>query len=472
MNVGAAQLEITPKPGLDLTGFAVRPQPSTAVLDPLFVRAAFFEDGSERLLWLHTDLLAFSTNSAEKLRRAIRDECGLPFERILLVTTHTHSGPAAISLTGCGEMDPAYVEWLEGRLRQAARLAMQDPEPCQLVVEEGHCDLGVNRRDSSAGYRDHRVGVLGWRRADGTYKAVLLCYAMHPVCLRSSQISGDWPGETARVLTEALPGRPIVLVSCGACGDINPPEVGVAPAQMRAWGQQVAEAVVSRLLSARAKAADGARLQVRLTSVDLPVEDASPESVKNYSARCLADAAGHWEFGRRFSQAVETWRRNMLGQMVSGSPGGARAELGAVSFGSARVMLVNAEIFSRFNELTCHGHPVPVYTAGCANGMIGYVAPREAYSEGGYEVVWSMLFYNVPRLREGGLELLAGHARRLLAEMDDAGAAVQPASQACDAEPTLSRSTGVASTSERSLKSTQICNVNRPAAHDAGGVVR
>lgn len=58
MIVGTAQLDITPQPGIDLVGFAVQSQPSTGVLDLLAARALYLEDGPERLLWLHVDLLA------------------------------------------------------------------------------------------------------------------------------------------------------------------------------------------------------------------------------------------------------------------------------------------------------------------------------------------------------------------------------------------------------------------------------
>ena len=67
MIVGTSQIGITPQPGIELAGFAIRPQPSTSVLDRLSVRGLYLEDGPERLLWLHADLIALelllSTNT-------------------------------------------------------------------------------------------------------------------------------------------------------------------------------------------------------------------------------------------------------------------------------------------------------------------------------------------------------------------------------------------------------------------------
>lgn len=59
LKVGASQLDITPEPGVELSGFAARIQPSIGVLDPLFAKALYLGDGGERVLWIHCDLVGF-----------------------------------------------------------------------------------------------------------------------------------------------------------------------------------------------------------------------------------------------------------------------------------------------------------------------------------------------------------------------------------------------------------------------------
>ncbi|MGH7951651.1 MAG: hypothetical protein ACREFE_06995 [Limisphaerales bacterium] len=415
MNVGTSQIEITPKPGIDLAGFAVRPQPSTSVLDPLWIRALYLEHGTERLLWLHADLVALDQHLADRLRRRLELESRIPFSRILLSTTHTHSGPATIQFTGCGEIVPTYVAWLEDQFSRAASHAVNNLEPCRLVVAEGQCELGVDRQNFTTPHTDPRVGASGWYRDDGTFKAVFLCYSMHPVCLQGSQISADWPGETARILSDSLPGRPVALVSSGACGNINPPKTDVTPQQMRKWGRQIAESVVNQLLAASCKMGLKDSLKFNSVSVSLPKEGWSIEQVEEYRAICLANPAGRREFGECFSHAVETWRSKMLDQLRRGESSFIHAELGMIFFGPVAIATVNGEIFSQFIELMSSQNGCSVYTVGCANGMIGYIPSADAYVDGGYEVSWAMLFSNLPRLRKGGLEMLAQHANRLLA---------------------------------------------------------
>lgn len=418
MKVGTAQVNITPEPGIELAGFAIRDQPSTRVLDPLWVRVLYLEDAGEKVLWIHGDVLAFDEKIVRQLRDWIQQELGIPSERVIIAATHTHSGPATIQLVGCGKLDAAYVNWMVGKFREAVVAAVKNPEPCRPVFTEGHCQLGIDRVNHSFKHTDTRVGAIGWRRDDGSFKAAVLSYSMHPVCLRDTVVSGDWPGETARFLSATLPGSPVVIVSSGACGNVNPPEVGVTADQTYKWGRQVAQSVVSRLLNEPSEpATDGEfDLRMRTVTIKLPLESWSVCGIERHATTCLADASGHREFGVKFAEAIENWRVNMLQQLARGRPPEVQVELGILSLGCVTMLTVNAEVFSRFNELVNSKSVGPVYTVGCANGMLGYLASLDARLSNGYEVSWSMFFYNKPKLPAGGLERVAQEAIGFVAE--------------------------------------------------------
>ena len=60
MNVGAAEVDITPDFEVELCGFALREQPGTGVLDPIFAKAIYLDDErGGRLMWIVADILAF-----------------------------------------------------------------------------------------------------------------------------------------------------------------------------------------------------------------------------------------------------------------------------------------------------------------------------------------------------------------------------------------------------------------------------
>ncbi len=112
MNLGSSQVDITPRPGINLAGFAARIQPSTGVLDPLFCRALYLADGDEKLLWLHCDLIGFNGAIVVDFRRWAAKALGLDAGHIMLSGTHTHSGPCTIHLQEASGYDTNYVGWL------------------------------------------------------------------------------------------------------------------------------------------------------------------------------------------------------------------------------------------------------------------------------------------------------------------------------------------------------------------------
>ena len=308
MNVGISQIDITPKPGVELSGFAARTQPSTGVLDPLFAKALYLADGGERVLWIHCDLVGFDREIVLAFRDWARERFGLDAGQVMLSATHTHSGPCTIHLHECGSYDPAYVELLQGRLREAAEAALGQTEECEVVATEGHLDLAVDRRQQASKHTDPRVAALGFRRNDGTFKAVLVNYPMHPVALGSSnrQISADMPGQAALRLSRLLRGNPVVLVTNGACGNLNPPAENVPFAQIEAWGGQIADAVAVRL--AQTPPTPGPLFRVAARIFPLPLDVLDVAGIEAFARKALLDKKSLAEWGDKYRRTVEQWR--------------------------------------------------------------------------------------------------------------------------------------------------------------------
>src|SRR5438067_1530257 len=116
MILGAASIDITPDFAVDLCGYALRVQPSTGVLEPIFARAIFLEDGKEKLLWVACDLIAFERDFVEQFRAWAQRELGLQPHHVLLSATHNHAGPATIHLNACGEYSERYITILRPKL--------------------------------------------------------------------------------------------------------------------------------------------------------------------------------------------------------------------------------------------------------------------------------------------------------------------------------------------------------------------
>ena len=416
MRVGTCQVDITPAPGGELCGFAARTQPSTGLLDPLYARVLYLESRGERLLWVHCDLIGLDNGIVTSFRRWAECSRGLALDRVLLTASHTHSGPATIHLREAGSFDAAYVALLETKLQEASVAAASCTEEAAVVGVEGRLDLAVDRRGQASAHTDPRVAAVGFRRPDGSFVAVVANYAVHPVALgaENRQISADLHGQAAARLSALLPGAPVVLFTNGACGNLNPPALGVPFEQVCDWGGEMAAAVAGPLATAAPRTDDSLRVACRVVPLALEVIDEDSLRRLCDSALSLPSAAA---WGEKYRRVVGAWAADQRRALEVSHPTHRVAEIFAVRRGGADFVGVNAEVFSAFSPLLrgCAGGPV--YPVGYANGNWGYLASREAYEEGGYEVEEAHFFYGGLRPQAGSLELLADEACRLLSAL-------------------------------------------------------
>jgi neutral ceramidase len=417
MKVGISQVDITPAPGVELSGFAVRAQPSIGVLDPLFAKALYLEHGDEQLLWVHCDVIGFDAELVSAFRRTARERWRLDQTRVMLSATHTHSGPGTLRLRECGAYDPGYGNHLLERISHAANSARRHTETCDVVTIETPLVLAIDRRGGADAHTDPRVSATGFRRANGTWAAVLVNHAIHPVALGpgNRRISADIPGRTAAALSALLTGNPPVLVTNGACGNLNPPASNVSASTMTDWGREIAAAVAGPMKSAPVAAE---RLGVQTRRVSLPLDCFRGEEIDAYVQHSLQTASFHAAWGDRFRHAVEHWRRSLREAEAGGSTATTRdVELMAVALGDAIFVGVNAEVFSRFTVQVRSLSRQTVYVVGYANGVLGYLPTNAAFAEGGYEVDAAHFFYGGFRFKAGALEQLTQEAVALVGQL-------------------------------------------------------
>ena len=102
LRAGVSVLDITPPIGLELGGLGLRQQPSVGILDALFAKALVVEDDDVRVAIVSCDLLGFSNQYDDGLRKAIVGSGLVEAENVMIACTHTHAGPATQFLRGCG----------------------------------------------------------------------------------------------------------------------------------------------------------------------------------------------------------------------------------------------------------------------------------------------------------------------------------------------------------------------------------
>ncbi len=198
MRAGFGKTEITPPLGVELAGYGYYlRRAADRVLDPLFVRAAAFEQDGNTYLLVSCDCLGLSRDIVRDVENALERDRGIPSDHITLVSVHTHTGPAMKYHGGCGEVSPDYVRTVPGKIVSACRAALND-----LAEVTG---LRFFRRPIQRQWAYNRA--CGQNPVDGQTRffrvdrkngppLVLASYACHAVCQGNIRgISADYPGK-------------------------------------------------------------------------------------------------------------------------------------------------------------------------------------------------------------------------------------------------------------------------------------
>src|ERR1043166_9228934 len=94
LRVGISKIKITPAEPVMLAGYGSRNKLSDGVAADLHARAFAIEDGSSVTVIVTADIIAFGPILSRSIKTEAQRRFGLPEERILLVGSHTPTGPA------------------------------------------------------------------------------------------------------------------------------------------------------------------------------------------------------------------------------------------------------------------------------------------------------------------------------------------------------------------------------------------
>jgi hypothetical protein len=406
--VGAAVADITPPLNVGLLMSSGRElwEPFEGVRLPICVRTVVVERDGQRVAIVSLDLLGLAGGAVGGIncfkRQVVQAADSLVrASELILCCTHTHTSPESAALTDLYQT-PAFQAWskhLAQSIAATIRDATDAARPCRLTMGS-HLTSGMtlNRRiQTTKGIRsvrhpippdefigpegptDDMVRVAAF--VDGTDKpvAMLINFTAHPViemCIK--QMSPDYPGEMCLQLEQRHPdAMPLFLQ--GACGNINPPNVGTGAEDSRQYGHQLADAVDEALKNSTL--ADGDELLLRWRSVALPLrsDEEQPEG-KSLSTR-----------------------------------------IAAAKIGNAAMVFLPGEPFVEIALAIHKASPFP-FTAvvGYSDDYIGYVPTDRAFDNGGYEVKpgrWSRLAPGSEAIvRDKSIQLLGALQQSLQSE--------------------------------------------------------
>ncbi len=408
--VGIARREITPGGSIWMAGYASRNQPSQGVLQPLWAKVLVLEDSQgTRAAIVTMDLIGVDRGLSETVCRRVLPTTGIPRERILLNSSHTHSGPVVAGvapLVFALEGDQlaavtAYAKTLEDCLVEVIEAAAKDLQPGKLAFGEGECNFAANRRAlrvlattpdaQPPAPVDHGVPVLVIRGENDSLRAVLFGYACHNTTLAIFQINGDYAGFAQAALEEKYPGATaLFMIGCGA--DCNPhprSEVELA----RQHGQSLATAVEGVVESTPAPVRGP--LGIRFEEVELKLAD--PPSKQRLQE--LAQDKNLYEQRRA---------KSLLGELAAGRslPASCHCPVQVIRFGDDLVMAaLGGEVCVDYAlRLRREFAGKRIWIAGYSNNVFAYIPTERVLEEGGYEGGEAMVYFGLPGPFQPGLE--------------------------------------------------------------------
>jgi neutral ceramidase len=413
---GTAVVDITPPAGGFLDGYGDRTQPSQGVHDPLFARVLVLDyGGDDQCAIVGCDLLGIHPQIASDVRQAALSLCGIPAEHVVVAAAHNHAAPWGLRAGMFSQLAKGLAGEVARKIAGAIAFAHSQRRPAALKLGQALLDTVSQNRRHPDWPIDSVLRLLLVDGDDGRPVTTLLNFACHATVLSAANLmlSAEFPGAACRIIGEQT-RAPAVYLN-GACANVNPTwirqdfdsveRVGqivggqalrligelrtLGPGQRAhniRWDEFTEKAVPGRIVQPR--------LRVTRREMELPLRPFGTD--EEYAAR-IAElegqaaplAEGSNERREVMARLTRAQNERWAGAWAHLQPAAAtqRTEVQALSLGEGLALLaLPGEFFVETAEAIRAKCGIDDLLIACyANDYIGYVAPPEAYEQGGYE---------------------------------------------------------------------------------------
>lgn len=403
MRAGFGKWELTPPLGVELAGYGYYlGRCALSVRDPLYARAVLLEESGARTLIISCDVLGLSKAVCAEVFQCAA-QLGIPEERVVIVSIHTHTGPCIKYHEGCGFVDDAYVATVGGLICRAVEAAAADLAEVTALRQVSQPFEGdhIYNRTVADGPVDRMVRGFTLNR-ERKAPIAMVSAACHGVFRRrSTAVSADFAGQVNRLMEEK--GFASIYLN-GLCGDIDPwkpsdERLDEFAALVAATFLQESRALEMSLSAGKLS------FTLRLTSV-------TEEEIRGAAAHAVEIAGGREMPAARVAL---TWEREML-EKLHNLKDTEDICVKYVLLGGVPILAFPFEGFTRIGQdVRRHIGREDGLMLGCAEELLGYLPTRDDIDRGAYAALESTFLYK-------RLPVVPGEAERLGAEM---GAAME-----------------------------------------------
>ncbi|MGH9372480.1 MAG: hypothetical protein ACRD15_13190, partial [Vicinamibacterales bacterium] len=418
---GAATSNITPPLGELIVGNWT-PVPATHVHDELHARCLVLDDGGTRVAIVVADNVGIPRHVLDEAKRLTHESAGIPVDRILIASTHTHSATTARGPERGAVSAPLdhYQTFLARRIADGIRRAITNLEPARIGWGSGslpqqvfnrrwfmkpgpHLDNPFGGTDTvrmnppvaspdllePAGPTDPEIGFLSVQSATGRPLALLANYSLHYVGgVPNGHVSADYFGVFTRTMARLLErggnGPPFVaMLSNGTSGNIN--NINFRGGQKRlppyARMELVANQVAAEVFRAMQEIEYQEFAPIRMIQRELTLETRRPtEKLKRWAREVLARPEGTpSKHPRERIYAERTLRMMEMPPRID-------VPLQVLRIGDLALATIPFEAFVEIGlELKAKSSFVETVAVSLANGAYGYLPTVAHHELGGYE---------------------------------------------------------------------------------------
>ena len=394
---GIAKTVITPEENIWLAGHD-RNRPADGKIHDLWAKALALEDSSgNRSVLVTLDLLGLPKPVSDRIRKRLTSELKLTKDRIILNSSHTHSGPVLVG--ALVDIYPAdidkdksisrYTAQLETKIVQLVADAFKTMSPADLYAENGVTRFQVNRRNNSErtlvqqtelkGPNDYAVPVIKVTDPQGNIRAIVFGYACHPTTLNGYQWCGDYPGFAQIELEKMYPGATALFFQ-GAGADQNPlPRHTIPLAKQHGLTLAVA---VDRVLQEKMRKLSPV-LKAAYAEIDLPM--ITPPTKEEY-LKIAAEPRHEFE---------KVWALQMCKQETKGIKS-YPYPVQVWNMGGQPLMILGGEPVIEYAIGFKRIFGQDTFVMGFSNDVPSYIPTANILREGGYEGSLAHVVYGLP----------------------------------------------------------------------------
>jgi hypothetical protein len=282
LTVGVSSASINPPVGAYIAGDRQN-RKFTSIHDTLYAKAVVFTKGNEQLAIVTLDCIGLLYPDVQRIRKRAAELCGFDESRIIISSTHTHSGPDVVGIWGSdyqhSGVDSMYMAFLVNTTAQQIQAAFEKRQAATITTAE--TTFGEPWVQNICKEEiDRSVSIMQVTNKNGQSIVTLTNFACHPTFMdaRFSDVSADYINGYYKTLKKSTGGEAMFLQ--GAIGGWVQPEDGEGSFEKAFQrGKELAQAVLTALPSA--KAMTNTTIAFKRLSIQFPVEN---EAWKQLSA--------------------------------------------------------------------------------------------------------------------------------------------------------------------------------------------